>query len=139
MKVTDIPFVKHIGIELQESDHLSLELKPNVENHIQTIHAAAQFALAETGSGLFLQSLFPEHADSVIPLLRSSTVKYKHPARKKIRAIAHIDSESKDKFEKQFLKKGRAQITIQVEIKDSNDVTTMVGEFGWFVSGSGGF
>ena len=59
MKVTDIVFVKLVGIE-QESDELSLEFKEDVQNHLNTIHASAQFTLAETQSGLHLQKLFPE-------------------------------------------------------------------------------
>lgn len=133
MQVTDIPFVKHIGIERKEEGTLKLEAIEVVQNHIQTIHAAAQFALAETQSGLYLQRLFPEYKDQVVPLLRGSTVKYKQPATKEIYAVASVDDESKEKFKAQFLKKGRASIIIEVELKDSDEVVTMVGEFTWFV------
>ena len=133
MQVTDIPFAKHIGIQRKEEGTLKLEATEVVQNHIQTIHASAQFALAETQSGLYLQTLFPEFADHVIPLLRGSTVKYKQPATKEIYAVASVDDESKKKFETQFLKKGRASITISVELRDSNEMVTMVGEFTWFV------
>ena len=133
MQVTDIPFAKHIGIKRKEEGTLKLEATDVVQNHIQTIHASAQFALAETQSGLYLQTLFPEFADQVVPLLRGSTVKYKQPATKEIYAVASVDDESKEKFETQFLKKGRASITISVELRDSNEMVTMVGEFTWFV------
>jgi len=133
MPSIDIPFAKHVGIEKKEEGTLMLVETEVVQNHIQTIHGAAQFALAETQSGLYLRSLFPEYAEEVIPLLRSSSVKYKHPATKEIVAIATVDDESKEKFEAQFLKKGRASITIAVELRDSNDVVTMMGEFTWFV------
>jgi acyl-coenzyme A thioesterase PaaI-like protein len=133
MQVTDIPFVKYIGIQSKEEGTLKLEATETVKNHIQTIHASAQFTLAETQSGLYLQILFPEFADQVVPLLRSSTVKYKQPARKEIYAVAFVDDEIKEKFKVQFLKKGRASINIQVEVKDSDEVVTMVGEFIWFV------
>lgn len=133
MQVTDIPFVKYIGIQSKEEGTLKLEATETVKNHIQTIHVSAQFTLAETQSGLYLQILFPEFADQVVPLLRSSTVKYKQPARKEIYAVAFVDDEIKEKFKVQFLKKGRASINIQVEVKDSDEVVTMVGEFIWFV------
>ena len=133
MQVTDIPFVKHIGIQSKEEGTLKLEATEVVQNHIQTIHASAQFTLAETQSGLYLQTLFPEYKDQVVPLLRNSTVKYKQSATKEIYAVAYVDDESKEKFEIQFLKKGRASITIGVELRDSDEVVTMVGEFTWFV------
>jgi len=133
MPSMDIPFAKHVGIQKKDEGTLMLVETEVVENHIQTIHAGAQFTLAETQSGLYLRSLFPEYAEKVIPLLRSSSVKYKHPATKEIVAIATVDDESKEKFETQFLKKGRASITIAVELRDSDDVVTMMGEFTWFV------
>lgn len=133
MQTIDIPFAKYVGIKKKEEGTLMLLATEAVQNHIQTIHSAAQFALAETQSGLYMRSLFPEYAEQVIPLLRTSTVKYKHPATKEIYAVASVNDDSKKKFEAQFLKKGRASIIIQVAVKDSNDMVTMVGEFTWFV------
>ena len=132
MEVTEIPFVKHIGIE-QEGSRLALASSHEVENHIGTIHASAQFALAETQSGLFLQEEFSDIEGEVLPLLRSSTVKYKSPAITKLKAVATVNDEIKDKFKEQFLKRGRATISVEVKLLDSDDVVTMVGEFVWFV------
>jgi len=131
-----IPFAQYLGIKPKDKRSLTLELKPDVHNHIGTLHAAAQFTLAETQSGLFLLSLFPEHAEEMMPLLRSSNLKYKHPAETELTAIATVDEASKEKFEAQYLKKGRAVLTIQVELKDSAGITTMVSEFGWYVQKS---
>jgi acyl-coenzyme A thioesterase PaaI-like protein len=133
MQVTNIPFAKHIGIERKEEGTLKLEATDVVQNHIQTIHASAQFALAETQSGLYLQILFPEYKDQVIPLLRGSTVKYKQPATKEIYAVASVDEKSREKFLALFEKKGRASITVMVELRDVDDLITMQGEFTWFM------
>ena len=57
MQVTEIPFVKLIGIE-QEKNNLSLRFDSKILNHIKTIHASAQFTLAETQSGLFYKNYF---------------------------------------------------------------------------------
>ena len=132
MEVTEIPFVKHLGIE-KEGSQLALAFSNEFENHIGTIHASAQFALAETQSGLFLQESFTDIEAEVLPLLRSSTVKYKSPATTKLKAVAIVSDELKEKFKEQFLKRGRATIAVEVKLFDSNDVITMVGEFVWFV------
>ena len=129
----NIPFVKHVGIKHEDKSTLSLELKEEVKNHIGTMHGAAQFALAETQSGFYLELIFPKYQGEIIPLLRSSSVKYKNPATKKLYATAHASKENLEKFEAQFLKKGRAGITIFVELRDEDDVLTFVGEFGWFI------
>jgi len=114
MDVTQIPFVKHIGIERKEEGTLKLEPTDMVQNHIQTIHASAQFALAETQSGLFLQEAFPELVGKVAGLLRSSTVKYKKPASTSIYAVATIEDEIKKKFIKHLERKGKGSITVSL-------------------------
>ena len=133
MEVTNIPFAKHIGIERKEEGTLKLESTEVVQNHIQSIHASAQFALAETQTGLFLQLEFPELEGKVVGLLRGATVKYKNPARTSIYAVASIEDETKEKFLTQFMRKGRASIMVKVEVLDVEDVITMQGEFTWFV------
>jgi len=132
MDVTQIPFVKHIGIEENEEGILTLEPTVVVQNHIQTIHASAQFALAETQSGLYLQTLFPEYVGEVIPLLRSSSVKYKSPATSALVAHANVDDVVKEKFISLFERKGRGVISVNVELRDENGTITMLGEFTWF-------
>ncbi len=132
MNALDIPFVKHIGIQESENE-LSLSCHDNVLNHIKSIHAGAQFTLAETKSGLHLQSLFPELEGRVIPLLRGAEVKYKKPAVETIMAYARSEEESVEKFRLQLEKKGRASLEIYVEVKDSNDLLCTQATFTWFV------
>ena len=133
MKATDIEFVKLVGIK-QSGDSVSLAYKKDVQNHINTIHASAQFTLAETQSGLYLQNLFPELEGLVIPLLRESNMKYKKPALKSITAFASVKNEDKENFLEQFSRKGRASLLVSVEVKDSDGVCTEQGTFGWFIS-----
>ena len=54
MKAIDIEFVKLVGIE-QSDNNVSLAFKKDVLNHLKSIHASAQFTLAETQSGMHLQ------------------------------------------------------------------------------------
>ncbi len=132
LKATDIPFVRHLGIE-EENSKLSLDFKNDVLNHIETIHASAQFALAETQSGIHLQKLFPELEGKVLPVLRDAQIKYRKPAQEKIIAFASTDAEDVAKFRSQFEKRGRASIQINVEVKDINGVLTSQATFTWFV------
>jgi len=132
IKATDIPFVKHIGIKEKEGE-LSLELKRSVCNHVETIHAAAQYTLAETESGMHLQSLFPELEQRVIPLLREGKIKYIKPAARTITGHSFVEEEAVEKFKKQFTRKGRALLQIRVEIRDSEEVLTAEARFTWFV------
>ena len=133
MDVIQIPFAKHIGIERKNEGTLKLEATEVVQNHIESIHASAQFTLAETQSGLHLQLSFPELVGKVAGLLRGATVKYKNPATTTIHAIASIEEKEKEKFLIQLERKGRAVIVVDVMVKESNEVVCMQGEFSWFV------
>ena len=132
MKATDIEFVKLVGIK-QSENSVSLEYKKDLLNHIESIHASAQFTLAETQSGLHLQELFPELVGNVVPMLRESKIKYKKPALKSITAFAKCSDENITKFKEQFSKKSRATLSVSVEVKDSEGVLTSFSEFIWFV------
>ena len=132
MRATDIEFVKLIGIK-QSQNSVSLAFKKNVLNHIESIHASAQFSLAETQSGLHLQELFPQLIGKVIPLLRESKIKYKKPALKSIVAFASCSEENIEKFQEQFMKKGRATLAVNVDVKDEEGVLCASSEFIWFV------
>jgi len=133
MKARNIPFVKLVDIQESENS-LSLEYKEDVLNHVKTIHASAQFTLAETQSGVYLQSLFPELEGKVIPLLRDAKIKYKKPAECSIVTFADVTQESLEKFQAQFSKKGRASIEVNVVVQDANDVVTAQATFSWFVT-----
>jgi len=133
MNVIEIPFVKKVGIQRTSDGNLELPFSKGVENHLQTFHASAQFALAETSSGEILQTLFPDLVDQVIPVLRESKIKYKKPTNKNIYAYPSVSHESQMKFNEQFSKKGRALISVNVEIRDIEGSVTSTCNFNWFV------
>ena len=132
MNVLEIPFVKHVGIK--KDGELKLNMKGELINHIQTIHASAQFTLAETASGACLMEEFPQYKGEVIPMLRSSIVKYKSPATSMLRAKATLTKEAKEKFLRQFERRGQGVIAVEVELFNEESLMTMEGEFVWFVA-----
>ena len=133
MNVLEIPFVKQVGISKTINNELTLPFTTETHNHLQTMHASAQFTLAETASGEFLQNLFPELVGKVIPILRDAQVKFKKPAVKDIIAYPSVSDESREKFNIQFVKKGRASILVNVEIKDIENTVTCIASYNWFV------
>ena len=134
MNVTEIPFVRHVGIDTDDSGALRLEFSQAVQNHLQTLHAAAQFALAETASGDCLQQLFPELVDQVVPLLREARIKYKKPAFSSIRAQALVEQAEVERFQQQFASKGRGSLAVDVEVLDSEGNVTCQAHYSWFIS-----
>ena len=133
MDVIEIPFVKKVGITKTNSNELELAFTADTHNHLETMHASAQFTLAETASGEFLQTLFPDLVGKVIPVLREATVKFKKPAVKNIIAYPSLSNEAHEKFNTQFAKKGRASLCVEVEVKDVEGTVTSVASYNWFV------
>ena len=133
MNVIEIPFVKKVGITKTKNNELELAFTEDNHNHLETMHASAQFTLAETASGDFLQILFPELVGKVVPVLRDATVKFKKPAVKKVIACPSISDEAREKFDTHYLKKGRASISVDVEIKDIENTVTCIATYNWFV------
>ena len=133
MDVTEIPFVEKVGVTRSTKGLLELPFNETIQNHLQTIHAGAQFALAETASGEILQTIFPELVGKVVPVLRDSQIKFKKPATKTISAQPTVSDETISQFREQFKRKGRSSISVNVEIKDSENVVTCVSIFKWFV------
>lgn len=133
MDITKVPFIQKAGIQYDDSGTLNLEFCQSIQNHVGTIHASAQFALAETASGDCLQSLCPELSDQVFPILREAKVKYKKPAEQSVSAYSSVDDDSISIFRDQLTRKGRSTIEIAVEVKELDGTITCSGKFKWFV------
>ncbi len=136
MKITDIPFNRHIALEFCGDDRgvMCLSHSPEMTNHLGTIHASAQFALAEACSGQYLLSTFPEYAEDCVAVLRKSEVKYGRQTKENIYAVAESDEGRTSLFRSRLERKGRALIPIGVVIRDEKEEVTMEGTFDWFVA-----
>lgn len=132
MDILKIPFVEKVGIE-QDEKGLKLIFRSDNLNHIATLHASAQFTLAETASGEALQRLFPDLVGKVVPVLRDSQIKFKKPTTDTIYAIATVSDEEIETFKMGLDKKGRAMIGVDVELRDESEVVVCIGKFTWFV------
>ena len=133
MNILSIPFNKLIGLE-QSSDPaylLSLPAKMEYENHIQTVHASALFALAEASSGLFLLNEFAG-LENIIPVVRNVEIKYRKPARGTILSTASLVTDKTEVLES-LQRKRRVLIPVHVSLYDSNALLVMHATFEWFV------
>ncbi|NQU25730.1 MAG: YiiD C-terminal domain-containing protein [Candidatus Nealsonbacteria bacterium] len=108
MDVTKIPFAEKVGIVRSAEGSLELPFSHSVQNHVQTLHASAQFTLAETASGEILQISFPELVGKAVPVLRDSQIRFRKPAAKAITAHPVVSDEAISRFKERFAKKGRS-------------------------------
>ncbi|MFY8022029.1 MAG: YiiD C-terminal domain-containing protein [Bacteroidia bacterium] len=136
MHITELPFNRLIGLSVSDSPAYLLKLSDDVQytNHVQTVHAAALFALAEGTCGHFLQIHFEAEAKNMFPLLRKSELKYKKPAKGAIYSKAELLGSDIDSIKNELLHKTRLSLLIQVNLYDENQTQVFQGEFEWFVS-----
>lgn len=135
MNVFELPFNKHIGLK-ESSDHeflLMLEEKEEYLNHLDTVHASAQFALAEATSGHFLLKEFQGMTD-ILPVVRKVETKYKKPAQGKIFSKACFLNTDKLKITEELSSKQRALITVRVSLYDTRQNNIMQSDFEWFIA-----
>ena len=133
MQVTELPFNKLIGLQTSSNSEylLMLPADDRYGNHIQTVHASAQFALAEATSGLIL---FREFGDikNAMPVVRNVEAKYKKPGVGTIFSQGTLSTD-KDAVLDTLATKQRALIPVQVTLHDPNSLTIMQATFEWFV------
>lgn len=134
--ITKVPFNQLLGISLSKHPDYLLQLDNRKEytNHLDTVHAAALFALAEGSGAQLLLKAFPEEIiDNVIPVLRKVDVSYKKPAVGIIKSKAILKDNTIDNISSELQTKKRVLITTIVELFDEQNVKVFVANFEWFV------
>ena len=133
MKISQVPFAAHNGITINEDNALSLCFEKTVQNHMAGVHAGAQFLLAESASGYYLLTQFPEFVGRITTLLRGSDIKFCKKAFGTLTSHVEISEVDTAKLQKSLNARGRAVIEVLVKITDENDEMTCSGHFRWFV------
>ncbi len=136
MDITKVPFNQLLGISIADDKAylLQLDAKQEYTNHLQTVHAAALFALAEgSGAQLLLKSFPQEIIERVVPVLRKVEVSYKKPAKGIIKSKAHLYNNTFDDILVELQTKKRVLLNTIVELFDEQDVKVFVANFEWFV------
>lgn len=137
MQPTDLALSQALGLIAAPAGAphlLELPLSPLVLNHVGTMHAAAQFTLAEAASAACLQRDFPTLAGSVFAVVRGVRVKYRHPARGRLRAFGTCDESTRAHLVSDLTTRTRAAAHVQVELKDEDDHVTFAATFEWFIA-----
>lgn len=136
MHVTDLGINRTLGMQLASagSGHvLEMQESPLLLNHVGTIHASVQFALAEASSGEFLLGHLGSLQDQTFAVLRSSEVKFRKPAHGALRASASFATAGAESLSAELTSRGRALAGVLIEIADLQGIVTMTGRFDWFL------
>ena len=138
MDVTSIPFHAHLGLEVASPPHL-LQLSPRDvhQNHLGTIHASVMIAVAEAGSGLFLQQHLEEDVarlgGRILPIIRRIDAKFHQAGTDKIIAKSMMDVAELPAFMEQLRARQRARITVPIQVVNGTGSSLLSISFDWFV------
>ncbi len=137
MKVTDLALSRLLGIVAAppSADHdLELPFTPTLHNHLGTMHAAAQFALAEAASAACLRRIFPDAPADVFAVVRGVEVKYRKPATADLLAYGAPDDATRAGLMTELSTRGRTIAVILIDLKDRQGTLTLHAKFEWFIS-----
>lgn len=136
MQITELPFNRLIGIQHAETEDALLALPADVRytNHLGTVHASALLALAEATSGEFLIREIGSIGFEVIPVVRKLESKFRKPAQGAINSKVNVGANEVDQFVQTLKEKGRAIISIGVNVFDENETHALSSTVEWFVT-----
>ena len=137
MKATDLAYNRALGLRDAPAgaEHLlELPFTPLVRNHLGTMHAAAQFSLAEAASAECLQRRYGAAVGEVFAVVRGVEVQYRRPATGDLLAYGRPDDPTRDGLLAGLAARGRANAVILIDLKDRTGTLTFHGKFEWFIS-----
>ena len=135
MNVLDIPFNAFLKIERPPVDSpflLRLAESPCYLNHVGTVHASAQLALAEAGSGQWLMQALPHLIDKAVAVVRRVEAKFKSPMKGDIFSRAVTSCEEIRRSAEPIVIKGLAIVPVTIEIVDAAGNVGLIATFEWF-------
>jgi len=135
MDVTKLPFNQFVGLKMSAKNGylLMLDNRPEYRNHLDMVHASAQFALAEATGGYFLLNEFLELI-GIVPVVRRVEIKYRRPAAGAVFSKAQFWKTEKEEALNMLNQKGRATLKVEVHLYDDTDAPVMQSVFEWFIS-----
>jgi uncharacterized protein (TIGR00369 family) len=136
MLTESVPFSRVLGVQvLSIGSGEALALLPESPerlNHVGTVHAVAQFGLAETTSGALLVSTFDDlAAKGFVPVAAEVAIHYRRPARGDLQGTAHLSGEEQQRIRSAVVETGRARVPMAVAITDADGNVTTECEVTW--------
>jgi hypothetical protein len=136
MDITEIAFNQFVGIRKSPPGGpylLELDDLPVYRNHLGTVHAGVQMLLAEAASAEYLMRTFGGADAGVLAVVRRVQAKFKNLVNGKVFAKVDCPPEELAKFATALDAKGKAFVSVTVEIVDGAGVVAMNAVIEWFI------
>ena len=128
-----IPFYEHIDLSIESAKdgvyRCSLPLNDRTKNHLDTVHAAIQWASAEVLGGLVIAVNFQD--SKLFVAVRSVNIEFLRPARSEIIAEVLFPDERAEDIRHQLESKSEAEFEVRAVVRDSSqrDVAATIGQY----------
>lgn len=106
---------------------------PPFRNHLGTIHAGAQFLLAEAVSGAAFAGAFVQYVGEAVPLIEKLDTHYVGRAVGDLTARAEINPAALPAAYAEYGADGRARLLVRVTVKDGEDKPVMEAQAHWYL------
>ncbi|GGY52175.1 YiiD C-terminal domain-containing protein [Parvularcula lutaonensis] len=131
-----VPFARYTGVVIDEitaeKATCHLDQRPEVENHIQSMHAGALFVLGEQASGAAFAGAFLERMMTVRPVAAKADIQYLKIAKGTITATARI-RENASGLIGQLDEVGKVQFAVDVSLSDAEGTEVATMTVDWHV------
>lgn len=134
---TIIPLNRLLGIEIASigdgSAEAHLEFRPEITNHIGTVHATATFGLAEAASGCAVAGLLAHRVTRVRLVALGSSIEFHRTARAALVATAQVTTPPA-LLRERFSGGDRVDVEVAVSVRDATGVAIASSKVSWRVS-----
>lgn len=121
--IEKMPYNAMLGVRIVAMDggraRGTLVARPEVGNHVGTMHAGAQFSLIEATSGAAVSSAFLDLLGRAVPLAQGCDMTYRRPARGDVTAEARVSTEDVERVRSELETQGRARFDVRVTLTDA--------------------
>jgi acyl-coenzyme A thioesterase PaaI-like protein len=132
-----MPYNALIGLRIVEMDggraRGSLASRPEVGNHVGTMHAGAQFSLIEAVSGAAVSSAFLDLLGRATPLAQGAELTYRRPARGDVVAEAVMTPGDIARVRAELEAQGRARFDVAVAVTDAQGTLATEATMRWYI------
>jgi len=135
--VERVPFNASLGLRISQIDEgrarATLPFRPEIGNHVGTLHAAVQYGLMEAASGAALLGAIPDYLERATPLVLGAEITYKAPADGDCRADATVRAEDVARARTELAERARTRIDVAVTLIDAAGTTATEATIRWYV------
>ena len=116
-----IPAIKRTGLTITDMRERYAKILMPIEgntNHIGIMYAGSLFSIGEMSGGAIHGASFD--FNKFIPIVKEVNIRFRRPALTDVTLEVTISKEEADRVQKEAAQKGKADFTLDLEVKDAN-------------------